>query len=120
MKRRTPQEKKMLSYERDRRNVYGQSPHAARKHIPLRKAQRNRANRHYENQKADYQGPALDVDMADELESLIFHRAPQKWEKYPDAPLGEVVAKKSRKRAIMRSYGGREALRTRSLLKSKD
>jgi len=98
MKKRTPQEKKKLSYERDRRNVYGESPHAARKAIPLHKALRNRANRHGANKEINYRGPTPEVDLADELESRIYHRAPQEWEKYPDAPLGEVVDKKSRKR----------------------
>jgi hypothetical protein len=120
MKRRTPQEKKQLSYKRDRRNVYGEAPHAARKNIPLRKALRNRANRHHENQQIAYQGPAPDEELADELESSIHHRIPQEWEKYPDAPLGEVVAKKSRKRAIMRTHGGREALITRTPAKPED
>ena len=114
MKRKTPQEKKQISYERDRRNVYGEAPHAARKAIPLRKALRNRANRHVANQSVDYQGPAPDEDLADELESRVHHRVPQEWEKYPDAPLGEVIANKSRKRKIMREHGGREALITRT------
>jgi hypothetical protein len=35
---RSPQEKKALSYELDRRNAYGQNDKAARKAIPLRKA----------------------------------------------------------------------------------
>lgn len=98
MRKRTPQEKKELSYKRDRRNVYGEAPHAARKAIPLHKALRNRANRHVANQAVDYQGPAPDEDLADELESRTHHRAPQQWEKMPDAPLGKVVANKSRKR----------------------
>ena len=101
MKKLTPQEKKELSYERDRRNVYGNAPHAARKCIPLRKAQRNRANRHSQNQQIKYQGPAPDQELAEDLESLIHHRAPKEWEKYPDAPLREVVAKKSTNRAVM-------------------
>ena len=120
MKRRTPQEKKKLSYERDRRNVYGRAPHASRRLIPLNKALRNRANRHYENQQVDYQGPVPEEAVADELESSIHHRAPQEWEKYPDAPLGEVVATKSGRRAIMRKHGGREALKTRTPLKSEE
>ena len=120
MKPRTPQEKKTLSYERDRRNVYGEAPHGARKNIPLRKALRNRANRHYENQQVGYKGPAPDDDLADELESSIYRRVPQEWEKYPDAPLGEVIAKKSKKRAIMRKHGGRKALVTRTPLKSEE
>jgi hypothetical protein len=120
MKKLTPQEKKELSYERDRRNVYGNAPHAARKLIPLRKAQRNRANRHSQNQELKYQGPAPDPDLADELESLIHQRAPKEWEKYPDAPLREVIAKKSRARAIMRKQGGRSALRTVIVPKPKE
>jgi hypothetical protein len=113
MKKRTPQEKKELSYKRDRRNVYGEAPHAARKAIPIHKALRNRANRHVANQAIAYQGPAPDDDLADDLESGVHQRAPQVWEKYPDAPLGEVVADKSRKRKVMRENGGRSALITR-------
>ena len=120
MKNQTPQDKKQLSYERDRRNVYGEAPHAARKAIPLHKALRNRANRHYANQQVNYQGPTPDEDIADELESLIHHRAPQEWEKYPDAPLGKVVAENSRKRDIMRKHGGRKALITRTLPESEE
>ena len=118
MKRKSPQEKKKLSYERDRRNCYGEAPHAARKSIPLRKALRNRANRHYQNQQLNYQGPIPDEDFVDELELMIYHRVPQEWEKYPDAPLCEVVAKKSRERDIMRKHGGRKALITIRPLKS--
>ena len=112
MKRRTPQQKKRLSYERDRRNVYGESPHGARKSIPLRKAMRNRANRHRQNQQLSYVGPTLTEDAADELESLMHRRAPNVWKKYRDAPLGEVVANKRHLREVMRTQGGRSALRT--------
>jgi len=120
MKKRTPQEKKKLSYERDRRNVYGEAPHAARKNIPLRKALRNRADRHFANQQLGYDGIGFDEELADEIESRVKHKPPQEWEKYPDAPLGQVIAKKSRKRAIMRRHGGREALIVRTERKSKD
>jgi hypothetical protein len=107
MRRRTPQEKKKLSYERDRRNVYGEAPHAARKSIPLRKALRNRANRHYQNQQLGYVGPAPDEALADELGSLIHRRVPQRWRKDRDAPLGEVVADKLKERAVLGEDGGR-------------
>src|SRR5215470_10705939 len=113
MTKRTPQEKKMLSYSRDRRNVYGEAPHAARKNVPLRKALRNRANRHYANQQLEYQGTGFDESLADEVESRTRHRAPQTWEKFRDAPLGEVLARKIRKRAITQKHGGRDALITR-------
>ena len=120
MRKRTPQEKKKLSYERDRRNVYGEAPHAARKSIPFRKALRNRSNRHYENQQLSYEGVGLDEDLSDEIETRMNHKAPQQWEKHRDAPLGEVIAEKSRKRMIMRKRGGREALIIRTVPKPKE
>ncbi|HEX8557818.1 MAG TPA: hypothetical protein VF668_06950 [Pyrinomonadaceae bacterium] len=110
MKRRTPQEKKALSYERDRRNRYGEAPHAARKAIPLNKARRNRSNRRRENQPLRYLGPAPDEPLADEFESRMFRRAPRVWKKTPDVPLGEVVAGKVEERAVLQESGGRLAL----------
>jgi hypothetical protein len=110
MKRRTPQEKKALSYERDRRNTYGNSPHAARKSIPLRKALRNRANRHLQNQQLRYSGPAPGEPLADEFESQMYRRAPRVWRKDADSPLGEVVAKKVERRAYLHERGGRAAV----------
>lgn len=104
-KQRNPQEKKILSYERDRRNCYGESPHAARKAIPLHKALRNRANRHFQNQKLTLPAQTLDQDMADAIESWIYHRAPHSWNKFPDAPLREVVKKNLKKREVMRTQG---------------
>jgi hypothetical protein len=116
MARLTPQEKKRLSYLRDRRNVYGEAPHAARKGIPLRKALRNRANRRYRNQQLEpleHLGLSPGVDLLDEIESSLYHRAPNMWKKDADAPLGEVVAKKLRDREVMRGAGGRRTLQTR-------
>jgi hypothetical protein len=110
MKRRTPQEKKALSYERDRRNTYGEAPHAARKSIPLRKALRNRANRHQQNQQLRYGGPAPDETLADEFESRMYRRAPRVWKKDADSPLGEVVARKVEGRALLHERGGRAAV----------
>jgi hypothetical protein len=110
MKRHTPQEKKALSYKRDRRNCYGESPHAARKSIPLRKALRNRANRRYENQQLDMIGVESNQEVADAVESQMKHRAPKNWKKHPDEPLGEAVSWKLKKREVMRTQGGRRAL----------
>jgi hypothetical protein len=112
MTKRSPQEKKRLSYARDRRNIYGEAPHAARKNIPLRKASRNRANRRYANQQLMYEGVCFDEELADAIESRVRQKAPHEWEKYPDAPLGEVVARKSRNRAIMQEHEGRKAIKT--------
>ena len=119
MGKRTPQEKKRLSYARDRRNVYGEAPHAARKNIPLRKALRNRANRHYANQQLTFEGVGFDEELADAIESRVRQKAPHEWGKWPDAPLCEVVARKSRNRAIMQEHGGRKALITLMARKDK-
>jgi len=43
---KSPQEKKTLSLQKDRRNSYGNNDKAARTAIPLRKALENRGNRH--------------------------------------------------------------------------
>ena len=46
MRRRlSPQEKKELSLQKDRRNAYGENDKASRKNIPRAKARVNRANR---------------------------------------------------------------------------
>jgi hypothetical protein len=73
---------------------------------------RNRANRHYQDQQLGVTGP-INEDLADTLESRIKHKAPKKWEKFPDAPLGEVVTKKLEEREAMRIGGGRRALITK-------
>lgn len=118
MKNRSPQEKKELSYQRDRRNCYGESPHGARKSIPLQKALRNRANRHAQNLPLNLLGHALDEEVADEAESKIHQRAPRDWKKYPDAPLAEVINKKKKDRETMRTQGGRRA--PRKLIQPRD
>jgi hypothetical protein len=99
MKDLTPQEKKRLSLAKDRRNVYGEAPHAARNSVPLRKKLRNRANRHNQESKLPSEPAQLDADAADDIESLMHEKAPQVWDKYPDASLGDVIAKKQTRRA---------------------
>jgi hypothetical protein len=111
--RKTPQEKKRLSYERDRRNRYGESPHAARKGIPLRRALRSRANRHYQDQALrQLAGREPDGEAAEAAESRLRHRVPNRWRKDRDSPLGEVVSEKLGLREAMRAGGGRRAVRT--------
>jgi hypothetical protein len=110
MKVRTPQEKKQLSYERDRRNTYGEAPHASRKAIPLRKALRSRSNRRRGNQILQASNPVTDSATAELIESNLQHRKLNDWGKSPDEPLGKVVKEKLRKRSIMREGGGRSAL----------
>lgn len=98
MRPRTPQEKKRLSLEKDRRNVYGESPHGARKSIPLSKKLRNRANRHRQESKLPVAPKRLEEDEADEIESSIRRKAPKRWNKSPDAPLGDVIGHQRQRR----------------------
>jgi hypothetical protein len=108
--RRTPQEKKRLSYEKDRRNDYGGAPHAARKSIPLRKALRNRANRHLQEKSLRTLCGRPDVGALEEAESLMRRRAPHAWKKERDEPLGEIVRRKTGWRRELQEAGGCDAL----------
>jgi hypothetical protein len=99
MRRLTPVEKKKLSLQKDRRNVYGEAPHAARKSIPLRKKLRNRANRHFQESQLPTTATLVDLDEAGEIETAMLSKAPNSWKKSPDAPLGEVIARKQWRRA---------------------
>ncbi len=85
-RKRSPQEKKILSYQKDCRNDYGENDKASRKTIPLRKAMESRATRRMENQKLK----------AGEVDALDGHgkarTAPNTgWRKIADRPLGEIV-----------------------------
>src|ERR1700750_2266266 len=107
MRRRSPAEKKQLSYERDRRNAYGENDKASRKSIPLRKRLRARADRKRASQ-ALAPGVVPDrIDDGDHLDAeLLAERDPRQWRKQPDTPLGESVAKKLKRRAWLRAAGG--------------
>ncbi len=90
---RSPQEKKALSYAKDRRNDFGESDKAARKAIPLRKAMENRQDR---RKTAQAMGSLqlLSEEAAELLESSARHDINRVggWRKSADTPLGEHVA----------------------------
>lgn len=90
---RSPQEKKELSYAKDRRNTYGENNKASRKAIPIRKAKESRQDR-----RKVTQGLAVISRVAEEQAELIessaihdVHRVGG-WRKSADEPLGKVVA----------------------------
>jgi len=91
-KLRSPQEKKGLSYERDRRNTYGENSKSSRKNIPRSKALDIRRKRHGTKQALSsvLQARSQDQQVAAELAALA--SKPRRWEKQPDAPLGEYLA----------------------------
>ena len=101
--RRSPQEKKALSYAKDRRNDYGENDKSSRKSIRRNKRTPNRADRHRERQVlAEAIGP-----VATEAAELVEERRQTKksmwftkrWRKWRDAPLADVVIYKLRRRA---------------------
>ena len=91
-KARSPQEKKALSYAKDRRNTYGENDKASRKLIPLRKAMENRQDRRKVAQEVALL-PNLEEAAADLLESSVRHDMHRVggWRKGADQPLGKIV-----------------------------
>ena len=82
-KRLTPQEKKILSYQKDCQNSYGENDKGSRKSIPKRKALANR--------KIRLSGKS---DLKAEVEGLesrghFDHALKTKWKKSKDLPLAE-------------------------------
>jgi hypothetical protein len=99
MRRRTPQEKKALSYAKDHRNDYGENDKASRKAIPLRKRLVNRANRHDVQRHLAAAEGRVNLDAADAAEQQTAGKRKKRWSKQPDQPLGEYLAAKARRRA---------------------
>jgi hypothetical protein len=97
-KRRSPQEKKGLSYSKDRRNWYGENDKSSRKNIARNKRNRHRSERHRQQQLAAALGPVDEVVETGVDERLARARRGSRWRKFPDAQLGLYVAGKLAKR----------------------
>jgi hypothetical protein len=100
--RRSPREKKALSYARDRRNAFGANDKASRKAIPLRKRLVNRANRHTARQQLGELGDRVapeNADNAERVEEQVLGTKPKTWRKWPDEPLGQALERKRQRRA---------------------
>jgi hypothetical protein len=109
MARRDPQEKKALSYERDRRNTYGEHDKSSRKNIRRNKRIPNRADRHRERQVlAMAAGPAA-PEIAESAEAKLLAKKSmwltKRWRKSTDAPLALVVEHKLRRRVRLGMTG---------------
>jgi predicted RNase H-like HicB family nuclease len=99
MVKRTPQEKKELSYAKDGRNTLHENDKASRRLIPLRKAKANRAYRKKANEALnEVLTAAGDEEQIELAESKSLATKKPDWEKYPDTPLGEVVEKQLKRR----------------------
>ena len=91
-RRRSPAEKKALSYEKDRRNGYMANDKASRKGIPLSKAKGHRADRRKASSAlSDYEN--LDEEEADLVENALVNDVERikRWKKSPDQSLRDHV-----------------------------
>lgn len=90
MKRKTPQEKKSLSYAKDCRNTYGESDKGSRKSIRRNKTVRNQVYRRKVRQVLT-KLEDTELENAEIVESEAKSISKSKWKKYPDKPLGEII-----------------------------
>jgi hypothetical protein len=98
MTRRSPQEKKTLSYKKDRRNTYGENAKSSVKSIRVRKRLVNRAARRVANQALSPIVGENGRDQIEQSDKRLTRKASKGWSKFPDEPLGEVlIAKLKRK-----------------------
>ena len=94
MKRKTPQEKKALSYAKDRRNVYGESDKSSLIAIRRNKTFPTRAYRKAVNDILQKIIGEIDLEKAEIIDSKTKEIKRREWKKYPDAPLSEYLQKK--------------------------
>ncbi|MEU1428392.1 hypothetical protein ABZ412_15090 [Nocardia sp. NPDC005746] len=101
--RKSPQEKKILSYAKDRRNDYGENDKASRKAIRRNKRLPNRADRRHGRQIMAAAIGAVEPEVSDRAESRLRSTRSvwekRGWRKWPDIPLGEIVIRKLERRA---------------------
>lgn len=102
MRRKTPRQKKELSYRKDRRNAYGENDKSSRKSIRQNERVLHRSDRRREYQTlTEAHGAAI----ADETEAAELklaatrpRQSPQQWRKWPDQPLGDHIESRLRRR----------------------
>ena len=96
----TPQQKKLESYQKDRRNTYGENAKSWRKSIARRKRLRSRTERHIARLEFR-RDVALDEILVEAAAARVQRKHRSGWQKFPDEPLGIVVrAKRARRRRI--------------------
>ncbi len=96
--RRSPQEKKQLSYDRDRRNTYGENDKASRRAIRRNKRHVNQANRRRDRETLAGSTGVRQPDAEDLTDERLHGRTRKRWRKSPDDTLRNVVARKLQRR----------------------
>lgn len=108
-KTKSPQDKKALSLERDRRNTYGENAKSSRKNIPKSKQDGHQAERRAANVPLNKVIGTVSEDEAIQAELLSRESQIAKrrvsFAKSPDSPLGKMLKKKATRRAIRAQFG---------------
>ena len=107
----TPQEKKRLSYLKDRRNVYYENSKSSRRNIARRKRMRSREERRLARQGLLVDAGQIDPEWVDTVESRVLKKRRGAWTKDPDQPLAMVLERKLLRRARMGIISQDEARR---------
>ncbi|RAU16915.1 hypothetical protein DN062_15280 [Nitrincola tibetensis] len=101
---KSPQEKKELSYSRDRRNCYGESDKGSRKTIKKKKRSSEHAQRSKLQKLKSLGGSAINEDLAIVAESEFINSTKSSrlrgFRKYPDQSLKDHVNVQATKRII--------------------
>ena len=99
---KSPDEKKKLSYARDRRNTYGENQKSSRKNIPRSKQIAHQEERRSARQILSSAQGEIDSDAVDRAQSETMTQSRIKrlnsFRKTPDTPLKKVVERKLRTR----------------------
>lgn len=91
MDRQTPQERKRLSYLKDRRNSYGENDKSSRRNIRRNKAAVHSANRRHEHLVLAALAGIRDTGGAEVVADRLFVKRPKRWRKAPDQRLAEAI-----------------------------
>ncbi|MBE1496881.1 hypothetical protein H4696_003981 [Amycolatopsis lexingtonensis] len=99
MRRKTPPEKKRLSYLKDRRDAYGENDKSSRKNLARSKAFARRSNRARESLALRAATGNPDEVRAEAAELRLLGKRRRVKRKWPDIPLAEYVEWKVERRA---------------------
>jgi hypothetical protein len=95
-RKKTPQQKKRDSYKKDRRNTYGES--GARSRFSVARRKRNSRSRERAAARQTTDMALRDPDRSERLEGKAVAKHRGRWRKVADAPLGDVVERKLKRR----------------------
>ncbi len=108
---RTPQQKKALSLDRDRRNSYGERGANSRFAIARHKAKDLRRIRRMENAPLASRTLTVADDVLAEVQLRTVSHPPRSWKKSPDRSLAKSIERKLGHRAAIAEAGGRRRAR---------